>query len=185
MKKIILIIILIILLSGCVENSYDAYSKEFAGINLRFRANLDEARKVPVYPNETTLAAVLLNNDVEEIGIAYVPDDSQNSYYLADSYELAYKLTIINKYYFNKTKPLSSIPLNSSLEALTIATKQKPVIMLMGPSQTNSTLINVVGYFITVQGKSFEEINTNYTDLDLATDKLLLVLMELESQNPI
>ena len=185
MKIIFLLIILIILFSGCVENSYNPYEKEFAGINLRFRANLDEARKVPVYPNETTLAAVLLDKDVEEIGIAYIPNDSQNSYYLADSYELAYKLTIINKYYFNKTKPLSSIPLNSSLEALTIATKQKPVIMLMGPSQTNSTIVNVAGYFITVQGKSLEEINTNYTDLDLATDKLLLVLMELETQNSI
>jgi len=185
MKIIILTIILIIFLSGCVENSYDAYSKEFAGINLRFRANLDEARKVPVYPNETTLAAVLLNKDVEEIGIAYIPNESQNSYYLVDSYELTYKLSIINKYYFGRTKFFDSIPVNSSLEALTIATKQKPIIMLMGPSQTNSTIVNVAGYFITVQGKSFEEINTNYTDLDLATDKLLLVLMELETQNSI
>ena len=176
MKKIVLVLALIIVLSGCIEE-HNPFQKEFAGVTLNFRSNLDEAINVPVYPNNTALRGVLLSNDVQEIGIAYIPEDSKNSFYLADSFELAYKLTIINKYYFNVTKPIDSIPVNSSLEALSLASSQKPIIMLVGPPETSDTLVNVAGYFITVQGESLEEVNRTYTDLDLATDKLLLVLM--------
>ena len=183
MKKIISLIILVILASGCVEESSNPFQKEFAGVKLNFRANLDEAKKVPVYPNETSLRDIILNYDVEEIGIAYVPNETQNSFYLAASYELAYKLTIINRYYFNMTKHIDSIPVNSSMEALPMASSQKPVIMLLGPDQTNSTLVNATGYFITIEGKTFEEINRTYNDLDLATDKLLLVLMKSSAAN--
>lgn len=181
MKKSILMVglILIILIAGCIETQ-DPFQKTFGGVDLHFRANLVEAEKVPVYPNETVLRGILLNKNVEEIGIAYISNETENSYYLVASYELAYKLTIINKYYFNRTKSIDSIPVNSSLEALSMASFQKPIIMLVGPSETNQTLVNVVSYLITVQGKSFEEdkLNRTYNDLDLATDKLLLVLMK-------
>lgn len=178
MKKIILLIILIIFIAGCVETPYNPYQREFAGVKLNFRANLDEAEKVPVYPDEKTLRSVLLNNAVEEIGIAYIPNESENSFYLAASFELAYKLTVINNYYFNKTKPIDSITVNSSLEALYLSSNQKPIIMLVGPTKTNSTIVNVAGFLITTQGKSFEETDKKYNDLDLSVDKLLLVLMK-------
>lgn len=181
MKKMFLIstLVLIVLIAGCAETPQDPFQRTFGGVDLHFRANLNEAENVPVYPNETALRSVLLNKNVEEIGIAYIPNDTENSYYLAASYELAYKLTIINRYYFNETKTIDSIPVNSSLEALSMASFQKPIIMLMGPPETNQTLVNVVGYLITVQGNSFEEseLNRTYNELDLATDKLLLVLM--------
>jgi len=178
MKKLILTMILIISIAGCVEKPSNPYQKDFAGLTLNFRANLDEAEKVPVYPNETYLRSVLLNNDVEEIEIAYIPNETENSFYLAASYELAYKLTVINKYYFKKTKPINSIAINSSFEVLSTASRKTPVIMLVSPSYSNSTLVNVAGYFITAQGKSFEEVNRTYTDLDLSVDKILLVLMK-------
>jgi len=182
MKKIILLTLLIIFVSGCIE-TYNPYQKEFAGVKLDFRANLDEAKNVPVYPNGIALRNVILNENVERIGLAYVPNDTVNSFYLAASFELAYKLTIINNYYFNRTKLIDSIPVNSSSEAFSLASVQNPIIMLLGPSETNSTLVNVSGSFIEVHGKSFEEVNRTYTDLDLATDKLLLVLMENSADN--
>jgi hypothetical protein len=155
------------------------FQKKFAGLTLNFRANLDEAEKVPVYPNETVLRDVILNNNVEEIGIAFIPNETENSYYLAASYDLAYKITVVNKYYFNTVKSIDSIPVNSSLEALFLATSKRPIIMLVGPSKTNSTIVNVAGYFITAQGKSFEEESEkSYNDLDLAVGKILLVLMK-------
>lgn len=176
--------ILVIFISGCIE-TYNPFQKEFAGVKLNFRANLDEARNVPVYPNEIALRGVILNENVEEICLAYIPNDTINSFYLAASYELAYKLTIINKYYFNRTKLIDSIPVNSSSEALSMASIQKPMIMLLGPSETNLTIVNVSESFIEVHGKSFEEVNRTYNDLDLATDKLLLVLMERSADNVI
>ena len=182
MKKLILIsvLVLIVLIAGCAETPQDPFQKTFGGVVLHFRANLNEAKNVPVYPNETVLKSVLLNKNVEGIGIAYVPNDTENSYYLAASYELAYKLTIINRYYFNETKAIDSVPVNSSLEAFSMASFQRPIIMLMGPPQTDQTAVNVAGYLITVQGSSFEEseLNRTYNELDLATDKLLLVLIK-------
>jgi len=183
MKKLILMTILIVLIAGCTSS--DPYHKSFAGLNLEFRANLDEAENVTVYPNETILKNILLSDDVKEIGIAYIPNDTENSFYYADSYELAYKLTIINRYYFNKTKIIDSLPLNFSSNAFDKASSQRPVILLLGQSQTNITSIEVypTSYVIILKGKSFQEaeLNRTYTDLDLATDKLLLVLMKESS----
>jgi hypothetical protein len=177
MKKIIPIVAMVIIISGCVSSPVSPFQKEFGGIKMDFRANLDEAANITVYPDEATLRSVLLNQNVSAIGIAYVANDTENSFYLADSFELAYKLTVINKYYFNRTKLIDSIPVNSSLDALRIASAQEPIIMLMGPPEANETLVGVVGNLVVVEGKSFEEVNKTYTDLDLATDKLLLVLM--------
>jgi hypothetical protein len=178
MKKLLIIMLATVLIAGCIGEPYNPYQREFGGVKLNFRANLDQAANVPVYPNETALRNAILNNGVQEIGVAYIPSDQENAFYLAASYELAYKLTIINRYYFNVTKPITSIPVNSTMDALAMATSQKPIIMLVGESKTNSTLVNVVGYFVTVQGASFEEVNRTYNDLDLATDKLLLVMMK-------
>ena len=165
----------VVLISGCIGQ--DPYTRNVGGVDLHFRANLNEAANVSVYPNEAALRSVLLNTGVESIGVAYIPNDTENAFYLADSYELAYKITIINKYFFNRTKLVDSIPVNSSLDAFSQASPQRPVIMLFGPSQTNATRIVVSGSFVSIQGASLDEVNRTYTDLDLATDKLLLVLI--------
>jgi hypothetical protein len=177
MKKLIIAIVAVVLVSGCIGETLTPYQRNFAGVKLTFRGNLDEAVKVPVYPNRTFLKDTLVNNNVQGIGIAYIPKDGENGFYAVTSYELTYKLTIINKYYFNESKPIRSIPVNSSIEAFSMASPQMPIIMLIGPENTNETMVNVAGSFITVQAKSFEEVNVSYTDLDLAADKLLLVLM--------
>jgi hypothetical protein len=179
MKKLILIIISIVLISGCIEN-YNPYQREFAGVKLNFRANLNEAEKISVYPDEKTLRDVILNDVVEEIGIAYIPNETENSFYLAASYELAYKLTIINKYYFNRVKIIDSIPLNLSSDAFDIASEEKPIILLLGPPKANATAVETFadGHVVIAEGKSFKEVNVTYNDLDLAVDKILLVLMK-------
>ncbi len=175
MKKMIASLILIILVSLCI--STNPFQREFAGVTLHFRANLNEAKNVPVYPNEESLKNTLLNPDVSRIKIAYIPNETENPYYLADAYELAYKLTIINEYYFQKVKPIITLPLNKTTQAFDFASYDEPVILLLGPSQTNLTAVTVRGYVIFVEGKSFLEINRTYTDLDLSVDKVLLVLM--------
>jgi len=176
MKKIFGLIILTILISGCLFR--DPYRREFAGVTLNFRSNLNEAEKVSLYPNEETLKNVLLSDSIEEIGIAYIPNESENSLYLAASYELAYKLTIINKYYFKQPKPIVSIPLNSTEEVFDLSTMERAMIILLGPSKTNATAVTIRGTVVFAEGKNFSEVNRTYTDLDLAVDKILLVLME-------
>ena len=176
MKKLFGLIILVVLISGCLFQ--DPYRREFAGVTLNFRANLNKADKIPIYPNEKALRDVLLNDLAERIGIAYIPNEFENSFYLAASYELAYKLTIINKYYFQYAKPIVSIPLNSSADAFDISNEKMPIIVLLGPSRTNITSVSVKDYVIIAGGKDFSEVNRTYTDLDLAVDKILLVIMK-------
>lgn len=180
MKKLILLIFLIIFLSGCIESPHNPFQKDFGGLKLNFRANLDEAENISVYPSEKALRNMILNYNVNEIGIAYIANETENSYYLAASYELAYKLTIINKYYFNMTKKINSISVNSSSDAFEMASEGRPIIFLLGPSKANVTSVEIYpqGYVIMAKGESFQEINKTYNDLDLAVDKILLVLME-------
>ncbi|MEM5778284.1 MAG: hypothetical protein QXD43_00395 [Candidatus Aenigmatarchaeota archaeon] len=179
MKKIVFLTILIVLTAGCIEKPLTSYQKKFAGLTLNFRANLTEAEKVLVEPDENALRNVLLNYNAEEFGIAYIPNETENAYYLAASYELAYKLTIINKYYFNRVKFIDSIPVNNITEAFLIAKEEKPIILLLGESQTNLTAVKVfpTGYVVIAYGGNFSEIDRKYNDLDLAVDKILLVLM--------
>jgi len=60
-----------------------------------------------------------------------------------------------------------------------IAKQEKPVILLLGESQTNLTSVKVFSgnYVIIAYGGNFTENGRSYTDLDLAVDKILLVLM--------
>jgi hypothetical protein len=176
MKKTALILIFIIAFSLCI--STNPYEREFAGVTLHFRANLNEAKNIPVYPDEESLKKVLLNPDVLGIGIAFIPNETENPYYLADAYELAYKLTIINKYYFQRVKPIATIPLNDTTEVFDFASYERPVILLLGPSQTGVTAVTVRGFVIFAEGENFSEVERTYTDLDLAVDKILLVLMD-------
>ncbi|MFQ6020584.1 MAG: hypothetical protein ACE5J4_01010 [Candidatus Aenigmatarchaeota archaeon] len=182
MKKL-LTMLLVVVISGCIASTtnyvmINPYTVKFANVTLHFRSNLNEAKKIPVYPNEQALKDVLLDQYVRKIGIAYISNESENPFYYVTSYELAYKLTIINKYYFRKAKPVSSYSINNTEEPYNVSVRHIPIILLLGPSHANQTAITVKDYVITVEGLSFEEIDRKYTDLDLAADKLLLTLME-------
>lgn len=182
MKKIAILftalaLLAVTMLSGCAQTQkLNSNQLDFAGVTLNFRSNLSEAAKVPLYPSDIAIRDLLINSNVQRIGIAFIPNDSENSYYAVDSFEIAYKLTVLNKYYFNTTKVIDSLPVNSTFEAVLDASSSEPVIMLLGPSHANSTSVYMSGNLIAVQGSSLGEVNTNYTDLDLSTDRMLLSL---------
>ncbi len=180
MKKLAVAIMIasIVLVSGCVRTQ-SPYEREFAGNTIHFRANLDDAANVSVLPNDAYLIEALLSPSVQRIGVAFVPNETENGFYAADSFELAYKLVVAQKAYYNRTILVDSIPVNSTSEAFKMSSAEYPVIMLLGPSQTNVTGVFVQGSFITVEGASLDETDRDYTDLDLATDKLLMVIMGL------
>lgn len=185
-------IFLIILIAGCVDRSFE---KEFAGQTLHFRANLNEAKEISVYPNETALKDTLYNPYTRNIIIAMPNNTDKPAFYLAAAYELAYKIVIVYKYYEGDAIVLQSsgnnkncLRFNATGRSLCIETlvsddlnlagfDVQPVILMLGPPYANQTAVTVKDYLITVEGKSFDETNRQYTDLDLAVDKLLLVLM--------
>ena len=174
----------------------DAYSLYYAGDTRHFRANLFEANKTIVYPNEDAIKNVLLNPNVHKISIAYIPNDTENANYLASSFEITNKLGLVYRSYFTEqpsvfkdddgsscmlffqekqTRCFKSLPINSTDEL--VPTDVEPAILLLGPSRASQTGVTIKENLITLEGKDFSQTNRNYNDLDLAVDKMLLVLM--------
>jgi len=174
----------------------DPYSLNYAGDVRHFRANLFEANKTVVYPDEDAVKNVLLNPDVYKITIAYIPNETENANYLASSFEITNKLALVYRSYFNEqpsvfkdednsscmlffqekqTKCFKSLPINLTGEL--VSTDVEPVILLLGPSKANQTAVTVKGNIIILEGKDFSQVNRNYNDLDMVVDKMLLVLM--------
>ncbi len=173
MKTLLAAVFAIILISACVS---DSYRYDFAGQKMSFRANLQEASKVPVYPEESAVKQVLLSPSVQKVWVAYVPNDEENGFFSVSSFEVGYKLTIIYKYYFGREKPIESLALNST-EGLK-ASENEPVILFITPkSGAKQTAVTVENNIIRLEGKDMGEVNRQYTDLDMAIDKMLLVLM--------
>jgi hypothetical protein len=195
MKKILIVLFLVILISGCTQNPYQ---KEFAGQVFNFRANLFEAEKVKVFPNESSVKQLLLDENLGIVTIAMPNVERKAGFYAVAGYEIAYKLTSIYKtiyqgfgdvhafitkdnytcLYFDDTKKTICIgkKLFDNLNE-TSPREKEVVIVLLGEGFVEDTRIEVEGNRIIVQGKSFSEEKRTYTDLDLAADKLLLILM--------
>ncbi len=194
---IIIIIIALFFLLKDLDFFKDTHSLYYEGDVRHFRANIFEANKTPVFPNEDAIKDVLLNPNVFKVYIAYFPNDTENAFYGAASFEIGNKLEIIYRHYlpgevakfndvdgssclafldYDKSLCLKSLPINSTDDL--VPTSVEPVILLLGPSHANQTSVIVNNNLIIVQGKDFSEINRKYTDLDLAVDKMLLVLME-------
>ena len=175
------------------------YERYYAGDVRHFRGNLVEAAKVSVNPDELSLINVLLNPEVYRIKIAFFPNDTENSYYFASSFEITNKLSIIFRNILgenvttfktedgsscllfpnNQIRCFISVPINSTEEIS--PTSSEPTILLLGPSHADATLVSVNGFLITAEGESFDETDRKYNDLDLAVDKMIIVLMDYTS----
>lgn len=175
------LILLVVVVAACVGQQQPPTNQlQFAGQTFNFRSNLTEATTVPVLPDETSLSDTLLQPDVHTVYMAFLPNDAENGYYAVTGYGLAYKLTIIYRHFFGSPPAIETLTLNSTdeLNASTIPAST-PVIWLRGPAAgANTTAVTVNGNLVSVEGADLSEINRTYTDLDLAAEKLLLVLMQ-------
>jgi hypothetical protein len=171
------------------------YQKYYAGGVRNFRAKLSEAGEVPVYPNEDAIRSILLNPEVRNVSIAYFYKEEESGYYFVTSFEITNKMTIIYRHLFGEdvdtftdeegnpciifypnkqVRCFKSVALNSTDELN--PSPANPVILLKAVS--NQTAVTAHNFMITLEGESLERIEMDYIDLDLAVDKMLLVLME-------
>lgn len=175
------------------------YQIIFGNETRNFRANLIEAEKVPVYPDSNNLRNVFLGGNVSKINIYYI-DGKENGFYGTSGMEFTIKMGLIYKYYnggegytfgegnrenclyFYKTEKSVCFDIEALKNAGNISSiKSSPssiAVVMLGPPFSGKTAVTANNYTITVEGKSFDETNRQYTDLDLAVDKLLLVLMK-------
>lgn len=200
MKKLIIVLISIILISGCIQTQeLKPTQMKFAGEIRNFRSDLTLAEEIPVYPGEELLKPIFLS-PIEYIKISFIPGEN-NGFYVVTGFELANKLTLFYRYYYqgdqgfyivddtakNRTNCLlfeetekqiciESVPISSIEE---INNKYDEItLLLLGPETgANQTAVSINGKTIIIEGKDFSEEDRDYTDLDLAADKLLLVLM--------
>ncbi len=99
MKKILipLLILCIILISGCIEQPVEGtYEADYYGTQLLFNSNLDEAQNISVIPDEETLKETLFGYNVASIRFAYHDNDTEAPYYIKSLASFASKYVKIN-----------------------------------------------------------------------------------------
>ncbi len=190
---VIVIIGILYLFSMPPKSTQNPYQLKFANETLNFRANLEKAASVPVIPDDSSVRSAILSGNVSKISLSYVPNEEYNGFYAVDSFEISYKLFIILKYYYglngyvyegengencmffeetSKNICISHEPVSS--ESNIVSSKSEPTIFMSASNETSVSLQNNIIY---LKGKDFSEKGRTYTDLDLATDKFLTVLM--------
>jgi hypothetical protein len=198
-KIAISMIIVIVIIAGLYfflllpKGAQNPYQMKFANETLNFRANLEKASSVPVIPDDNSIRSAILSDNVGKISLSYVPNEEYNGFYAVDGFEITYKLVIILKHYYgingyvyegdgkenclffeetSKNICISSEPVSS--ESDIISSGSEPVIFM---SASNETSVSLKDNIIYLKGKDFSETGRTYTDLDMATDKFLMVLM--------
>jgi len=172
MKKLIAIL-LMIFIAGCVGQS-SPYQTEIGDMKVTFRADLNKAQNVPLIPDTISLKNLLLHPDVNKIIIGFVPNDSYNGFYTVTGYEISYKMVLIQKSYYGDAPKIEAMQLNSTGQAYELASQYSPIILMIAGS--DKTAVTVDGNVVLVEGADMTEKGRDYTDLDLAADKMLLEL---------
>lgn len=194
----VVIAVIGVLLYSVQTKPQNPYQKEFAGEVRNFRANLIEAEKVPVYPSADAIRNIFLGGNVSRISIYYI-EGGENGAYGAAAMEFTIKLGTIYKSYnggegytfgegnrenclfFYKTGGSVCFDIEALKNASGISSvkssEDNPALVLLGPPFANRTAVAVSGFTVNAEGKSFN--GRQYTDLDLAVDKILLELMKV------
>ncbi len=183
-QKAIALLGMILLIAGLLYYSnYLSPIKvwDYHGQRLSFRANLRKAENIPVYPDDDTVYQTVVSTIVRNITIAY-KDSGEYSYYATNGFEIAYK----TKFYYML---LSEIGLISEFEipefnVVTVedysnvtGTPQNPVIVLIGPDYADETSVIADDYVVRISGETSNK-------LDLATVKFLMIVMNIDLDNP-
>ncbi|MDD5416392.1 MAG: hypothetical protein PHU12_00270 [Candidatus Aenigmarchaeota archaeon] len=185
MKKVLLIsmmILSIIFISGCVQESKGTYKMDYYGTEMLFNSNLELAKDIPVYPDNATLKETLFGYNVMGLRFAYYKNDTEAAYYAKALVSFASKYTKMNfvRWNYDMNGKISYTMLNQT-DTLTYSTEEEPTILLLGPAFADETKIVVENNIVKVYAKDLEIRKgeyAGYTDFDLAMDKIILVLAE-------
>jgi hypothetical protein len=144
-----------------------AYVYKYKGEIFFFRANLTEALKIPVYPDEKAIFDAVMNESVKRINIVFV-NSTDNGLVAVNGFEVSSKLSAI--FYLNgMAKKIKGLEVsNYSLKG----TEDTLIIALIPPVLANKTEVRLEDHVIFISGKTEKEF-------DLATIKFLLSVMEV------
>lgn len=160
-----------VLLAGCssiddmageTQEARESYELRIGDELWKFNANLYEAEKIPVYPNEDSLRALLDNP--ENATITFYPDESDNQYIAQAGYSVSFKLT---RFYLLRDGTTKNVVAKDLSEVSGIG-PESPLIILKGPANAEKDGITVEGNNITVEGMTSEKLLESEAKLFLA-----------------
>lgn len=200
MRKIFALLAVVVI-AGCISGEA-VHKLNFADMEISFRADLRQAEKISLEPGPEAIRQVMFENPVTLVRLAFVPDEQNTGFYGVTGYELIAKTGLAYKQYiftdesfylaegsnsciiFEKTTAgittqrkicFETLLLNETSEAFAFANETAPVILMeAGASETK---VSVDGNVVSIMGKDMSQQGRAYTDLDLAADKFLLVLL--------
>ncbi len=177
MKKMLpvaLLLVAVAVTSGCLGQDEGVGPRQmvFDGNVMNFRTPLAEAAGVQMESENSTIRYML--GEPRPIAIAYVPDDSLNGFYAVDTFEIGYKLSVYYKARFGEIPDIVSLPVSGIGEAYNIT--DRVVIFLEG--NATKTTVYARANVIRVSGADMTENGRDYTDLDLAVDRMLIAVMQ-------
>ena len=153
------------------------YSYDYFDIPLNFRADLREAQKVQVSPDDARLYYELRGGLAKNITIAFLPLEGDNGIYSANAFEISYKLSLL----FNL------LGRNVTIDAKEIASYQHlpgkiqhPLIALVHPKFANETAVRLDAHVIFISGLPTNDAASPYRNLDLAAVKFLMVILGID-----
>jgi len=177
LSLLILSVLLIAIISPHIP--WPVYSVNYYGTTLEFRANLRDAKNVPVYPNGEMVYREIMNPLVENITIAFKPGTEQeNAHNAVETFEIVNKLAIAF------SKKLGYIPnvnvINFTSYDDLRGKIQNPVIALIHPNYSNETSVILDWHVVFIKGKNSTDPNEQLRNFDLATIKFLMTVLETE-----
>lgn len=174
----ILLIFLVVAISGCIA---DPYKARIGDRDVQFRSDLNEARRISIYPDESAARSLLLDPQKLTVGVVYVSNNySINGYYFADAWEFEFKFTKIIKERIGVAKNLVTLNITDISELETVKEENELDAIVFLEAFSNETSVRIDGDIVYVRGKDMsQQPRRKYTDLDLAVDRLLLALLSV------
>lgn len=169
MKKVILLVLALVILSGCAQKN-ELMQLKINGENYDFSEDIRQSIKIPVQ-NVSEIYSMLKN---QNIVIAFNGSSGKdNGYFAVAAYNLVFKMS--------KYRAQEGMPANFSsavFENLTVQ-KDDTVIIFKGPNTgASENSVSLAGNIIVVQGMTYKNIT-------LASDRLSLLMLGIWTEKDI
>ena len=167
-------------------------SWSYQGMPVSFRADLRSAQKIPILTSlsnaqdpDSIVRNALVRDDVTNITFLFKPTSDQgNALYIVERYEIIKALTFA--YLYSPTTELHQIPTfdTQAVDSYSniTATQFNLKIVLVHPDFGNDTVVSNDGYIVYVEAKNMSSFDSEKTQFDLATVRLMMAILSIKIQ---
>ena len=158
---------------------------DYKNTTVGFRADLREAAKVPVYPNDQNVYLDTIHQLVKNVTIVFKDaGPTENAYVEVETLELYYKMRLAYQMSFGSVDPQTGEVYSMMLPTFNVQNVssyenlpgkiQNPIIAIVPPAFANDTAVRNYGHVTYISGLTKE-------GLDLATVRFLMAELGISS----